>query len=116
MSRNIVLQTEDGKRVVCNTGRDERLYEAPKNPPNTGTTYTRGTDYYRHVARSGNVYYYAFSWSMWQGDSESTYLVSKDELEERLINLMGGGYWVQPFEDEVERLKELGIDLEEETA
>jgi len=81
-----ILRTPEGKKVVINPREDERLYDAPRNPPNTGTAYTSGTDLYRHVARSGNAYYYTYSWSMWQGSEASYELIDEDEVKEFLLD------------------------------
>jgi len=83
----IVLRTpENGKKVVVNTSHDVCLYEAPHNPPNTGTRYTAGTDLYAHKARSGKVYYYSHSWSMWQGSEPEYCLMTDEEMREALVD------------------------------
>ena len=86
---SIVLKTPEGKKVVVNIQTDNCLYEAPHNPPNTGTTYTRGTDYYAHKARSGTMYFYSYSWSMWQGEQSCYQLMSDNEMKDTLIELAG---------------------------
>jgi hypothetical protein len=86
---SIVLKTPEGKKVVVNIQTDNCLYEAPHNPPNTGTTYTRGTDYYAHKARSGTMYFYSYSWSMWQGEEQRYQLMTDEEMREALIDAAG---------------------------
>jgi hypothetical protein len=83
----IVLKTPEGKRVVTDTSKDIRLYKAPRNPPNTGSKYTSGTDLYAHKARSGVFYYYSYTWSMWQGSEDTYRLMTAEEVKELLIDL-----------------------------
>ena len=85
----IVLKTPEGKKVVVSIKEDNCLYESPNNPPNTGSSYTRGTDLYAHKARSGTMYYYSYSWSMWQGEEASYQLMTPDEMREALIGAAG---------------------------
>jgi len=80
-----ILITEDGKRIDITSG-NTCLYSAPHNPPNTGSTYTRGTDLFTHKARSGKYYYFTEYWSMWQGEESSTSLLSRKEAIEFLQN------------------------------
>lgn len=112
----IVLRTPENKKVVINPREDEKIYGAPQNPPNTGLQFTRGTDVYRHVARSGREYYYFANWSMWQSESDSYELATKKEVEDFIIEQCGRGYWERPTESELERLNELGIHVLEEDA
>lgn len=86
---SIVLKTPEGKKVVVDTHDDNCLYESPHNPPNTGTRYTRGTDYYAHKARSGAMYYYSYSWSMWQGEESCYQLMTDEEMRDILIEMAG---------------------------
>lgn len=86
---SIVLKTPEGKKVVVDISHDDCLYESPKNPPNTGSTYTRGTDLYAHKARSGAMYYYSYSWSMWQGEEQSYQLMTEDGMKGALIDAAG---------------------------
>jgi len=111
-----VLMTPDGKKVVINTEKDVCLYSAPHNPPNTGTTYTRGTDLYAHKARSGNIYYYYVHWSMWQGEQTSYELISREEAEKFLLKKASLGGWAGLDEEDFELLKEHGFDLLQEDA
>ncbi|KKN12187.1 hypothetical protein LCGC14_1019100 [marine sediment metagenome] len=80
-----ILRTPEGKKVAINTNADTCLFGAPKNPPNTGTKYTSGTDLYAHKARSGKMYFYTYSWSMWQGTQASYKLLSEQEAREFLL-------------------------------
>jgi len=111
-----VLMAPDQKRVVINTEKDTLLYGAPKNPPNTGTTYTRGTDLYEHKSRSGNIYYYFRHWSMWQGEETSYELISREEAEEFLTEKAGLGDWAGLTDEDYDRLKQHGFDLLQEDA
>lgn len=81
-----ILMTPEGKKVVINKKNDKELYGAPVNPPNTGTRYTSGTDLYAHKSRSGNWYYYTYSWSMWQGEESSYELISEGEAREFILS------------------------------
>jgi hypothetical protein len=85
--------TPEGKKVVINTDTDECLYEAPHNPPNTGTRFTSGTDLYAHKARSGKDYFYAHYWSMWQGSGSSYTLITPEEMKIRILELSGSASW-----------------------
>jgi hypothetical protein len=82
----IVLKTPNGKKIVVNIFHDECIFESPRNPPNTGSRYTNGTDLYAHKARSGTMYYYSHFWSMWQGVEQSYSLMTFDEMREALID------------------------------
>lgn len=109
-----VLRTQDNKKVIINTDSDPCLFQAPHNIPHTGTSYTRGKDLYAHESRNGNMYFYFYSWSMWQGEENSYYLVTKEEAEEFLLNWMGTNYGLR-F-DEAEKLDEqYNFQLTEET-
>ena len=111
-----VLRTHDSKKVVIDVSKDVTLYSAPVNPPNTGSQYTRGTDLLAHTARSGNVYFYLYRWSMWQGSEDAFELCSKTTAEEFLTKKAGLSGWAAIDEHEIEKAKEFGIDLLEETA
>lgn len=88
-----LLMTPDGKKVQADITKDERLYDAPHNPPNTGTAYTSGTDLYVHKARSGKTYFYTHFWSMWQGTDSSYELLTEDEAKEFILDkAQGAGY------------------------
>lgn len=112
-----VLLTENKERVIIDMKNDDCLYSAPVNPPNTGTTYTRGTDLYAHTAQSGKVYYYAYSWSIWQGEESQINLLTKEEAEEFLIDKLSlTGYGLLD-EDEAKRISDkYGLELLTETA
>jgi hypothetical protein len=79
-----ILINDEGKRVEINMEKDLCLFDAPHNPPNTGTAFTRGTDLYAHKARSGSWYYYHYVWSMWQGENSYCHLVTRAEAIEFL--------------------------------
>jgi len=102
-----VLKTPDGKKVVINRETDECLFKAARNPPDTGTAYTSGVDLYRHVSRKGNVYYYTFGWSMWQGSVDTYELISEQQAKLFLLNHMMLTGWNKLDEDEQKRAEEL---------
>lgn len=81
----MILLTNDNKKVKINPTADLALYKAPKNPPNTGTKYLTGVDLYAHKARSGNWYYYTYSWSLWQGSEDHAELVSSEKAIDFLL-------------------------------
>lgn len=111
-----VLTSPEGKRVVIDPANDPCLYYAPRNPPNTGSAFTRGVDLHQHTARSGKVYYYLFPWSMWQGEYPQNELITRDEAEAFLVEKAGdcgpGGL----SEMEIKKLEEYGFDLLTEDA
>jgi hypothetical protein len=111
-----VLKTPEGKVVKVNTEKDECVYSAPRNPPNTGTAYTRGSDLYIHLARSGQRYFYVVKWSMWQGDEGSVHLVDEEEARNFLIDKAGLTGWARLTESEMERVEELFPGIFDETA
>jgi len=111
-----VLRTQDMKKVVIDLSTDTKLYETPVNPPNTGTEYTRGTDLMAHKARSGNVYFYEYFWSMWQGEQEQFELVSKEQAEEFLLQKMSLSDLAGMTETEIEKAIGFGFNLLEEDA
>lgn len=113
-----VLMTPEGKRVVVSVKTDEELYGAPRNPPNTGTAYTTGTDLQYHKSRNGNDYFYLYHWSMWQGSGSRYELISKQEAIDFMLEKMGGvdDGWYRPSTKEIERCNALGFDLLNETA
>lgn len=113
-----VLMTPEGKRVVVSVKTDLELYAAPRNPPNTGTGYTTGTDLHYHKSRNDNDYFYLYHWSMWQGSGNSYELISKQEAIDFMLEKMGGidDGWYRPSEQEIQRCNELGFDLLTETA
>ncbi|MFA5414145.1 MAG: hypothetical protein WC295_01525 [Methanoregula sp.] len=89
----IVLKTPEGKKVVIDISHDDCLYESPHNPPNTGTRYTSGTDLYAHKARSGAMYFYSYSWSMWQGTEAEYSLMTEAEMRSALVDHASDGGW-----------------------
>ncbi|MGA2669822.1 MAG: hypothetical protein ABSF21_00140 [Dehalococcoidia bacterium] len=80
-----LLMTPEGKKVIINTEHDDNLYEAPRNPPNTGTRFTSGTNLYAHKSRTGTVYFYTYSWSMWEGHEDNYELVSVDDAKKFIL-------------------------------
>lgn len=111
-----VLKTPDGKRVVIDPSTDKKLYDSPANPPNTGSTYTRGTDLYAHKARSGTMYFYFSHWSMWESEEGSHQLVDKEEAENFLIEKAGNTGWDSLTEYEIEIAEECGFEILKENA
>ncbi len=111
------VKTADGKVVVLDTGKDEVLYKAPVNPPNSGKRYTRGTDLLAHRAKSGAVYFYLLHWSMWLGESERIELVSHSQAEEFLFEKCAEpGCGHLKYEDAMRLNEQYGFRLYEETA
>ncbi len=110
------VNLDSGKgRVILNTEKDECLYKAPVNPPNTGTKYTRGSDLYVHRSKKGNLYFYFYRWSLWQGEEDSIQLISHKDTEEFLQEHIGGTWGLTLTEaEEIE--KKYGFNLTEETA
>jgi len=111
-----VLRTQDKLKVVIDLNTDTKLYEAPINPPNTGSKYTDGTDLMAHKARSGNVYFYTYYWSMWQGVEEEFELVTENQAEEFLLDKMALPYPAELTGSEIKTAKEYGFELLEENA
>jgi hypothetical protein len=111
-----VLKTPENKKVCINLKTDEKLYEAARNPPNTGTAYTEGTDLYRHVARSGKAYYYTYFWSMWKGVADNVQLRTEEEAKEFLVEHAGLSGWVALSPEEEKRAKEIFPNIFDEDA
>jgi hypothetical protein len=111
-----VLKTPENKKVVINPKTDETLYSAPVNPPNTGTTYTTGTDLLCHVARSGKIYYYTYDWSMWQGTEDKFTLISEEEAKNFLCEAASYSGHMKMTEKEIARAQELFPGIFEEDA
>jgi hypothetical protein len=88
-----ILMTPEGKKVAINSKEDVEIYSAPHNPPNTGTSYTAGTDLLAHKARSGKIYFYTYRWSMWEGSQSSYELLTDNEAKQFLLEkAQGTGY------------------------
>ncbi len=111
-----ILRTPEGKKVAINPRDDEQLYSAPRNPPNTGTAYTAGTDLYVHRARSGRNYFYTHSWSMWQGTEDSYNLLTEDEAKEFLLSKAESSGHTELGSGERDRAEELFPGLCDEDA
>lgn len=110
-------QHRSTNRVILNPAHDEKLYAAPINPPNTGTRFTSGIDLYLHIAQSGKEYYYTHAWSMWQGSTDEYELISKEAAIGFFESCMSSGsHWVQPSQGEIDRVNELGFEMDVETA
>lgn len=110
-----VIREPDGTRWIADPNKDVELYHAPRNPPNTGTTYTSGIDLHVHRTRSHGLRYYLYHWSMWQGTEDWIEPITKNEAL-KFAEDMAGDYWGFPSEDDVELLKEYGLDIMVETA
>lgn len=111
-----IVKLDDGSCWVANTKTDEKIYDAPVNPPNTGNAYTRGEDLYVHRTKNHGDQFYVLGWSMWQGEGESITELTKEEAIEFLKDKVGD-YWNFPDEKTATTLKEkFGIDVLEETA
>lgn len=111
-----ILKTPDGKKVVIDMTKDSCIYEAPMNPPNTGTRFTRGENLYAHKAQSGDTYFYIHEWSMWQGAVSSNRLVSKQYAEDFLIDKAGNIGDDELTDDDIKKAEQFGFNLFEETA
>jgi len=112
-----VLRTQENEKVVIDRKEDPTLFKAPKNPPNTGTKYTRGRDLYAHKAQSGEVYFYYYDWSMWQGESNSYSLVDRAEAVDFLLDKLGRSGHNSLDEDQAIELDEqYNFGLLQETA
>lgn len=111
-----VLRTDDNKKVVINRKTDECLYLAPRNPPNTGLSYTSGVDLYMHIAKSGKRYFYLYHWSMWQGTEPYYELITEDEAKEFLLKKAGLSGWSALTESEIKRANELFPSIFDEDA
>lgn len=112
-----ILITEEGKRVQITPSEDVCLYYAPHNPPNTDTSYTRGTDLHAHKARSGQWYFYFYSWSMWQGEQSGYTLASRQEAIEFMQGKATCTGHEEPSTSEMERAVEIfGEDIFSENA
>jgi len=108
----VVLKTFEGKKIVCNTQKDEALYKARRDMH----FYTRGVDLYTHVSQSGQRYFYICDWSMWEGEPTTCELLSAAEAKDFLLRKMNGDYWSAPEDAEIERAKQLFPDLLNEDA
>lgn len=112
-----LLMTPDNKKVKVDMSTDLELYEAPRNPANTGTRFTSGTDLYAHKTRKGNWFYYQFRWSMWQGTEDRIELIEESEAKDFILEKVssGNGYIVGGVDQELcERI--WGNDFFEEDA
>ena len=76
----------------------------------------RGTDLYAHRARSGNVYFYLHHWSLWQRESSWLELVDRHEALDFLLEKARLTNVAAMDEDEIEKAKEFGFNILEETA
>ena len=111
-----VLRSPEGKKVVIDPETDAKLYDAPVNPPNTGTQYLTGVDLYTHKARSGNAYFYLHGWSMWQGSEDTFTLIDRDEAEAFLIEKAGLSGYAGLDAHEIERAVKYGFEIYKEDA
>ncbi len=87
----IILTNHEGKKIKLSK-TDPCLFHAARNPPNTGTNYTRGVDLYAHLTRTGNWYYYTYTWSMWQGEQEDYNLLTESKAKKFVIQHLNGNY------------------------
>lgn len=46
MEKMRIIRSEDGTKHTADPEKDVRVYNAPVNPPSTGTRHTIGTDLY----------------------------------------------------------------------
>jgi len=87
-----------------------------RTPPNTGTTYTRGTDLKLHVTQKGTRVFYLQRWSMWQGESGSIELISEDQAKKFFTKKLSATGWDYPSEFEIQEGLKLWPDLMNEEA
>jgi len=113
---NGILRTPDNKKVVVDTERDENLYHAPRNPSNTGTRFTSGSDLYYHKARSGNGYFYTYHWSMWRGECSYLTLLSNETAKEILLEKNNGNDYNGLEEEVIKRAEGLFPGIFDEDA
>jgi len=106
---------DDGKRAVLSVNKDTDLYSSPRNPPNTGSRYTEGSDLHVHKTKNHGLVFYKYNWSMWQGTESYYEVISKDEAIEFLESVVGD-YYGFPDKSDIETLKEFDLDITEETA
>jgi len=111
-----LLKTKEGKIVKVDMEKDTCLYQAPVNPPHTGTAFTRGTNLYAHKTEKGGLYFYAYDWTMWDKESDSIYLVSEKEAREFLIEKAGIMSWGGLNPEEMDTAEEFFPGIFEETA
>ena len=111
-----ILMTLNGKKVKINPPTDICLYESPVNPPNTGTSYTRGADLFAHRARSGTIYFYLYHWSMWQGEEGSYQLITEENAKKFLLEVAQESGYAKITEEEWEKILEVFPSLDEEDA
>ena len=110
-----IVEYPDGSTTVLNTATDAELYNSPRNPPNTGSRYTSGTDLQVHKTRNHGNQFYLVHWSMWQGTETTIEAITK-ELAINFLRESVGDYWDFPSDGDLEILKQYDIDLMEETA
>ena len=113
MSR-VTFKTEDDKLIVADTDKDICLYYAPRNPPNTGLTYTRGTDYFAYKSKNGKLYFYVRHWSMWQNEETIYKLIPENEAKSDLQLLVGREWGLE--DSEIEKCLQIWPDFLDETA
>jgi hypothetical protein len=110
-----IVKYDDGTTTVLNTEKDAELYNSPRNPPNTGSRYTSGTDLQVHQTKTHGNQFYLVNWSMWQGTEMTIEAISKEQAIDFLRDNVGD-YWGFPDDGDLTTLKEYDIDLMEETA
>jgi len=110
-----ILTTQNGKTVKIDTDKDDCLYKAPVNPPNTGTDYTRGRDLYAHEAQSGRFYFYVHNWSMWEREQDHLFLISEEEAKNLILQKAGSAGWDELKKEEETRAKKYFPFLFKET-
>ena len=112
-----VLNTDEGKTVVLDPDSDDRIYKAPRNPPNTGIKFTRGVDIYVHISRKGRRFFYTYSWSMWQAETDDICLITEQAAKKKYQEKLGSAdYWVHPDESYTNDALKIWPNLLEETA
>lgn len=95
----------NGKLLRLDTDGDECLYESTRD-----LDVDVGEDLYRHVAKSGKVYYYLLCWC--RGESDKIKIISEAEARDFIISKANEGF----TEGEVKRFEEIFPGIFEETA
>jgi len=80
----ITLNTADNKVVVVQPRSDKCLFAAPRISVIRDKKMMDGIDLFYHRSRSGNEYYYLFSWSMNPEIKPKYELISKDQADQFL--------------------------------
>jgi len=67
-----ILKTPNDEKIIVNINNDIRLYRTPMG--------SAGIDIYAHNAQSGVMYYYTFTWSVFQSPGYALQTPDSDYL------------------------------------